>query len=104
MCPGERLEASTRRLSFGEAAAFLLHQVILYSAAVFRRGKKRLPVDRALAKQHRVSLRCVRRPVLAVQRANSSGVGANPRDRVRTRVETSAHVELQHYGGLGVLG
>src|SRR6266702_4525539 len=89
-------EAALGGFEFGETAAFLLDQIVFGAANVFRRGKNGLPVGFAFTEQNRITLRRVRRPILAMQRVNAARVRANPSHRIRAGFEACADVELQH--------
>ncbi len=51
-CCAKSLQTFLGRLQLREAAAFLLHQVILNPAAIFRGLKQRLPIRHTFAKQN----------------------------------------------------
>src|SRR5260221_4173897 len=63
----KRFETFLRRFNFGEAATFLLDQIIFDAAAMFRRVEKLLPWRDAFAQQNPATLNLFSRPFLARQ-------------------------------------
>src|ERR1035438_1667610 len=99
----EGIETLTGGVEFGEAAALLFDQVVLDPSTIFGSLEDGFPVGDAFAEEDGVALAWVGRPVLAVKRADTTGVGLDPCDGIRACFEASSHVELQHDRGLGFL-
>src|SRR6267378_3727465 len=83
-------QAFARRLEFRKAAAFLLDQVILNPAAIFRGVKQALPVRHAFTKQNGISLRRIGRPILAMHGADAARIRLNPCQRITSRLDACA--------------
>src|SRR5271169_1239744 len=98
MDEAEGLQAAARGFEFGKTAAFLLDQVILDSADAFGRFKNIFPRGDTFSEQHGVTFARFRRPILEMERPDSAGIRANPRDGIRARLDTRADVKLQHDG------
>src|ERR1700737_3754319 len=95
--PGAKLlETLPGCIQFGKPAAFLFDQVVFRSARALRGRENVSPVRGALTEQNRISLRGVWGPILAMQRTNSPRICTNPGDWVRSGLQASAHIQLQH--------
>ena len=94
-------QAALRRFEFGVAAAFLLEEVVLESAPFSAAAKISFQGADAFSEQDFVALGG--RPVFAVHRLDTAGMGADPGDRIGAGCDTRAHVKLQDNRWLGVL-
>ena len=100
----ETLETSPGGFEFRKTAPFLFYEVVFDSTGAFRGCKDVFPIRRSFAEQNRVSLASIGRPVFAMNGSNSARVCANPCHRIRARLQTCSHVELQHDGWLSMFG
>src|SRR5215475_9740360 len=98
MSTAESLEAALGGFEWGEAAAFLLEEIVLEAASIFGGGEDFFPGGDALSEEDLVALSGG--PVLAVHRADAARVGADPGDRIGTGCDAGADIELQNDGRL----
>src|SRR5436190_5968936 len=81
---------------FRKSAAFLFQEVVLDPTSAFCGRKDVFPIRCSFTEQNRVSLAGVGRPVFTMKRSNSSWVRLNPCHWIRARLQTGAHIQLQH--------
>src|SRR6266545_1273684 len=89
------LQAVLHGVEFGKPAALLLDQVVFHSPHALGSSEYVCPGRDAFGKQNLVSLARLGRPVFAVDGADASGIGLDPRYRVGACFQTRTDIELQ---------